>query len=115
MKAEKFPWEVVDTARPLIGYMAFNHATNAMALIGTPKHIHNSIGKQATVFKDANSARVWIDRTIKAGRKEWSKECVRDGNPKHWRESTWKWLFRQTWSVVPVYYALQSEHIKEPR
>lgn len=110
--------------RPLVGYMAFNHITNAMALTeghspwfkGVQAAIYNTTGREGTLFKDAASALIYIDRTIKGGRREWKRMRTEDGLDPDWRKSSWKWLFRQTWSVVPMFMALPSEHpIKEAR
>lgn len=105
--------------RKLVGYMAFNHATGAMCLaagygLWGPKastQIYSMASNlEGTLFHNIGSALVWIDRTIKRGRREWAINSLKNGGPVSWRESDWKWLFRQTWSVVPVFMALTDEH-----
>lgn len=106
--------------RRFIGYMAFCHATGAMALMsgyspwlrGMKVQISNATGKEATLFADAESARRWVDRTIKSGRREWQRRFVSGEVSGDWHTSNWKWLFRQTWSVVPCFMALPGEHLR---
>jgi len=100
--------------------MAFNHATGAMKLCdgyspwlkGMKRQIFAGAGadKEATVFKDPSSALLWIRRTIQQGRTEWKRRCREDGTATRWQDSDWKWLHRETWSVIRVFVALNSEH-----
>src|SRR4051812_8484787 len=105
----------VVSGRELLGYMAFNHATGGMTLAtsysigskrGTQMICNLGYKAEGTLFTDSCSAALWISRTIQAGRREWWKYQMRNGGSVSWRESDWKWLHRQTWSVVPVFRAL---------